>query len=325
MRSRLSALYVLAALCCLFSCSGGNRTAGKDNVNEVRHFPSVGAPGIYTDPAERMDYVAEHFWDAFMDTSSTGRCDSLYVKGVPKEELETKFGLFSTALWQIDISSAAAAVTKLFRLSEMAELSDTSSNVFETIASYALKYFYDPNSPVRNEEFYLPYVRGLAESPAVPDNMKPAYSYDASMCSLNRVGSQAADFAFKDLSGKVHTLRGVNADFTLLFFSNPGCPSCKEITEALESDPGIHNLLEEGRLAVVNIYIDLELDKWRSYAAGYPAEWLSGYDYKYIIRTDQIYNVRAIPSLYLLDKEKKVLLKDAPQDKVFALLSSLAG
>ena len=28
-----------------------------------------------------------------------------------------------------------------------------------------------------------------------------------------------------------------------------------------------------------------------------------------------IYNIRAIPSLYLLDKEKKVIFKDAPPEK----------
>ena len=39
---------------------------------------------------------------------------------------------------------------------------------------------------------------------------------------------------------------------------------------------------------------------------------------------DQIYNVRAIPSLYLLDREKRVILKDAPQDKVFEKLAALA-
>ena len=323
MRSCASVLYI-AAISFLVSCSGGNKAARKSGAPAIQHFPSVEAPGIYTDPAERLAFLAEHFWDGFMDSTFTGLCDSMYVKGVPKEELETKFGLYSTVLWQMDVTGAAASVSRLFRLAESDELRDTSSNVFETITSYALKYFYDPNSPVRNEEFYLPYVQGLAASPAVKDDMRPAYSYDASMCSLNRVGFPAADFAFKDLSGKVHTLHGVKADFTLLFFSNPGCPSCKEITEAAESDPDIRNLLDNKRLAVVNVYIDLELDKWREFAAGYPAEWLSGYDHNYIIRTDQIYNVRAIPSLYLLDKDKRVILKDAPQDKVFAMLSSMA-
>ena len=40
---------------------------------------------------------------------------------------------------------------------------------------------------------------------------------------------------------------------------------------------------------------------------------------------DLLYNVRAIPSLYLLDRDKTVLLKDAPEDRVFAALHAIAG
>lgn len=323
MRRILSALTAAAALWVIASCGG--RPSGSSQAPAVQHFPSVEAPGIYTDPAERLAFLAEHFWDAFMDPSFRGACDSSHVKGIPKTDLETQFGMFSTILWQTDNRTAVRASEALFRMAESCERADTSSNVFETVTELARKYFYDPNSPVRNEEFFLPYVTGLAGSDIVPESMKPAYQYEAKMCSLNRVGAPAADFAFKDLSGKVSTLYGIKADFTLLFFSNPGCPSCKEITEAIESDPGIHNLLNDGRLAVVNIYIDLELDKWREYASGYPKEWHSGYDFNYIIRTDQIYNVRAIPSLYLLDRDKKVIMKDAPQERIFALLSAVTG
>jgi hypothetical protein len=40
-----------------------------------------------------------------------------------------------------------------------------------------------------------------------------------------------------------------------------------------------------------------------------------------VIRTENLYSVRAIPSLYLLDKEKRVIMKDAPEDRVFSYLS----
>lgn len=280
---------------------------------------------MITDPAEMVDYAAEHFWDRFLDTSFTGKCDSALVSGVTRQEVENSFGTYSAILWQTDVRKALKSVASLFARTEAIELRDTSSNVFETITFLAHKYFYDPNSPVRNEEFYLPFVEGLAHSPAVKEDMKPAYSYDASMCRLNRIGSPAADFSFTDLAGHRHTLYGVKADYTLLFFSNPGCQSCKEITDVLISEPFIEAMQASGRLAVVNVYIDQELDKWREYAAGYPSGWISGYDHNYIIRTDQLYSVRAIPSLYLLDSSKNVILKDAPQDKVFDFLCDISG
>ena len=320
---RILPIIALLAGSMLSGCGGGGSSAPASV--QVRKFPAMEVPGMITDPAELSVYAAEHFCDRFLDTSFTGRCDSALVSGVTRQEVENSFGTYSAILWQTDVRTAISSVARLFSRAEAIELRDTSSNVFETITFLAHKYFYDPNSPVRNEEFYLPFVEGLAHSPAVKEDMKPAYSYDASMCRLNRIGSPAADFSFTDLAGHRHTLYGVKADYTLLFFSNPGCQSCKEITDALVSEPFIESMQASGRLAVVNVYIDQELDKWREYAAGYPSGWISGYDHNYIIRTDQLYSVRAIPSLYLLDSSKNVILKDAPQDKVFDFLRDVSG
>ena len=38
-----------------------------------------------------------------------------------------------------------------------------------------------------------------------------------------------------------------------------------------------------------------------------------------------LYNVRAIPSLYILDKDKRVIMKDAPETKVLAFLKWLGN
>ena len=42
-----------------------------------------------------------------------------------------------------------------------------------------------------------------------------------------------------------------------------------------------------------------------------PKEWINGYDKKLVIKEKNLYDLKAIPTLYLLDKDKKVLLKDA--------------
>ena len=160
----------------------------------------------------------------------------------------------------------------------------------------------------------------MSSSPLVPPEKRAVYEYDAKMCSINRTGSPAADFRFMDKAGRSHTLYGIDAEYTLLFFSNPGCEACKYIIDALESDTALGSMVSSGRLAVANIYIDEDIEAWYGYQDIYPDSWYNGYDPDFIIRTDLLYNVRAIPSLYLLDRDKKVLLKDAPEDRVFAAL-----
>jgi len=45
-------------------------------------------------------------------------------------------------------------------------------------------------------------------------------------------------------------------------------------------------------------------------------EWTNGYDKELVIKNKNLYDLRAIPTLYLLDKNKTVLLKDATLQKV---------
>jgi thiol-disulfide isomerase/thioredoxin len=138
---------------------------------------------------------------------------------------------------------------------------------------------------------------------------------------LNRVGTKAADFRFEDKNGIVRRLYDIKADFTVLFFSNPGCEACKEIITALKEMPLIDQMISARRIAVLNIYIDEDLEAWRSYMSIYPDNWYNGFDPDYVVRMSLLYNVRAIPSLYLLDKDKAVIMKDAVTGNVIDFLN----
>ena len=54
-------------------------------------------------------------------------------------------------------------------------------------------------------------------------------------------------------------------------------------------------------------------------------DWLNGYDHLMAVKNTPLYNIRAIPSVYLLDKEKRVILKDVPTDYLMQYLQMLFG
>ena len=115
----------------------------------------------------------------------------------------------------------------------------------------------------------------------------------------------------------------MKAEYVLLVFGNPDCTACRELVESMSSVPEISALEASGRLKVVDIYIDQEIDLWKERMASYPKYWIIGYDPDYVIRQDIIYDVRAVPSIYLLDKDKTVLLKDAPENVALEVLAAL--
>ena len=142
---------------------------------------------------------------------------------------------------------------------------------------------------------------------------------------LNRLGEKAADFAFTLRNGRVVTLYGIDAEYTIVFFSNPGCPNCREVMEELQNLPGVDNLIADKILAVANVYPDEDLGEWIKYSEIYPKNWLNGYDHLMAVQNTPLYNIRAIPSVYLLDGEKRVILKDVPTDYLMQYLQMLFG
>ena len=47
-----------------------------------------------------------------------------------------------------------------------------------------------------------------------------------------------------------------------------------------------------------------------------PAGWINSYDSTVSLKNDEIYDLKAIPTLYLLDKDKKVVMKDVTFNQV---------
>ena len=278
---------------------------------------------MYADPAERATYAAGHFWDRFTDTARVYVCDSATVNGVPMAAVESQMGLFATLIGQMPLDEGGKAVARLFDRAEAFGRKYPDSNVFEQLSRLTKHYLYDPNSPVRNEDLYGYYVDRLSKSDLIDNGYRMGYEWEARMCRLNRVGTPAADFSFTDTRGRVRTLYGLKAEYTVLIFGNPGCKACMEIMEAMESTSEVAELISSGRLQVVDVYIDQEIDDWKAHIPEYPKTWINGNDHNYAIRTDLIYNIRGIPSIYLLDADKTVLMKDAPQEQVLGALVNL--
>ena len=277
-------LIITASVLVLAGCAG-NRKAEQF---VALPFPDVVPPAMMESAFDRAEYMALHWWDGITEASREYPCDTTLVSGVRKEDVEQKFANWVNILNMLDMSVVGKSVVRLYDRAAACEKKDTSSNVFETFTDLVVKYLYDPNSPMRNEDHYAFYASRLAGSDLVDESMREKYAREVRLASLNRLGSKAADFRFTDKRGRMHTLYGIDAELTLLFFSNPGCSACKEIIDVLNNDPRISALIKEGIMAVLNIYIDEDLEEWRSYMPVYPEHWYNGFDPDLVIRGENL-------------------------------------
>ena len=208
-------------------------------------------------------------------------------------------------------------------LAEYALSPQAQKRQFQAWLSEQNRILYDPNSPYRDEEAYISVLEQVIGSPYADSLQKEQARRDLPLLRLNRIGKPAADFSFTLRNGRSRKLSSVKADYILLFFSNPGCADCKRITDILQEESVSAGMTASGRLKVVNIYPDDDMEKWFEYSASYPKEWLSGFSPD----VDEpaadglpLYNLRAIPSLYLLDRQHCTLLKDAPLERILSYL-----
>lgn len=287
---------------------------------EFRAFPRVAVPAMVTDPAQKLQYALEHYWDAFFEGS--GPTDTASVLGVRKGEMEQAFSSYATLMIESPAEVSSRAAARMFDLLEAKQAEDTTNHCYPVITGLVSKYFYDPNSPLRDEDTYLPFVKRMAASVFTHPDSRPAYEFEARMCALNPRGSVAPDFAFRDIRGRTRRLSDIKARYILLFFSNPGCQACKDIEEELKAPSYMEEAIKTGRVAVVSVYIDNETDKWREYEPNYPRSWVTGYDPSGKLREDTLYEIRAIPSLYLLDADRKVILKDTPTQRALRYIEN---
>lgn len=316
----LISIFALSVISC---AEGTDKEKKKEAAFVAQPFPEVQVPAMISNQEDLLIYLSNNYWQGITDPSREFPSDSLYVSGVPYGEVEQKFADWTAILSSVNLAQAQESVEILYDRALACEKKNPSSNVLETFVHLFDKYFYDPNSPVRNEEFYLYFISKYADYDGLSDEEREKYNIQIRLCSLNRLGTPAADFRFSDKMGRISNLYDIDAPYTLLFFSNPGCDACMNIINVLSGEPAISSMISSGKLAVVNMYIDEDIQDWRSYMPIYPDEWYNCFDPDFVLRQNELYNIRAIPSLYLLDKDKKVLLKDAPENILFERLFTI--
>lgn len=330
-------LALFAFICLLASCACGTGKTGSSPVPGPAAFPEVNVPVIISQRGQQatLDFLLENYWNSFFDTSRVYSRDTSVVMGVRREDFLRavsdyaqilNFALLDPDSFPRCMPKARASILSLLSRAEQAQSRDTLCNVFKPLCEDLEKCLYDPNSPLRNEDLYGVVAGTLAGSSQIDPVLRGRYEFQAMSCGLNATSQIAADFVFRNESGKDRTLHSVKAGYTILFFSNPGCNACKDIIGYLSQirigsrSRTISEMIASGDVAVINMYIDSDLQAWRDYASIYPQQWYNVYDPQGVLCLNTVYSIRAIPSLYLLDKDKKVLFKDATPEKVAAYL-----
>ena len=223
-------------------------------------------------------------------------------QAVESREAEERFARFLLNLEQQTPTQQEEQIGTLLTKAEQ-------NNATACFLLLADKYLHDPNSPYRNDERYLLFLQYAATHQLADYTTNPRYQKHYTMVQKNRVGHKATDFLYTTQAGEKGRLYLLQSKYILLFFHDPDCEECQYVKKQLENQ---HAYFAQKGIQVVAVYIDDKVEVWQK--AQYPSTWLSVYAPE--IDKQDLYDIKALPTLYLLDYQKRVVLKDAQVEQV---------
>ncbi len=137
---------------------------------------------------------------------------------------------------------------------------------------------------------------------------------------LNPAGSVATNLTLKDPDGETVSLHTTDGKYVVLYFFNPGCHSCALVT------PVLWELYQEYRakgLQVFAVYVDRTESDWLPYLTEHKYDWVNGWDPDGTENLYEKYDIHAIPTIYLLDGDKKIIGRDILIEQLKAQMPQL--
>jgi len=146
----------------------------------------------------------------------------------------------------------------------------------------------------------------------------------------NILGNPAADIELPDTSGKNITLYGLSSPYTIVVIWDPTCGHCKEIVPKVDSLYEAKWKWEGVKVFAMAKETDGTKNDWLNFIRQHHiGDWANVYYSKAAekARVDagvpgysQLYDVLSFPTLYLLDKDKRIVAKKLTYDQIDEVL-----
>ena len=158
-----------------------------------------------------------------------------------------------------------------------------------------------------------------------------AISRRAYMLMSNLIGEKAANLEFADTAGNPKALYDAEAPYTVVVFWDPNCGHCK--TEIPVIDSFYRAAWQKKNVKMYAVLTESEKEKgaWTSFIRAHNiGDWTNVYQTKEAADKEtksqfpsyrQLYDITLTPTLYLLDKDKRIIAKKLTPEQINDLLN----
>ncbi len=120
-------------------------------------------------------------------------------------------------------------------------------------------------------------------------------------------GKQAPDLEVPDKDGKTVSLASIKSEYTLLIFWSSQCSHCVDMMPKVKV---LYDNQKPKRMEIMTVSLDTDRKEWVDFISANKFRWLDTSDLKgFAGKAADDYNIYASPTMFLLDKDKKILAK----------------
>ncbi len=291
----MKAMYLLLLTSALvLHLFGGCKPPGRA-VRLTSEHTAPAPPEHIDNPRQALSYMIQHYWDHINLSDTTLLVSPSMLEGVVADYL----GLL-----------VSAESPEAIRLRILYPLESVPTKFVPRMLDIYRQYLYDPGAPLESERVFEVVLDWAVKSPKVPAGYQTTSAELLRLLRLNQEGSQATEFVYTSPEGGKRRLSRVLEPYTVLMFGTYGCQVCSGVYNQLTSHPVVRQLGQDKKLRLLYIYVQDDPER--------PLEPLStelgwvetGRDSEGQITGVPLYDIKSAPTLYLLDKQKVVLLKN---------------
>lgn len=127
------------------------------------------------------------------------------------------------------------------------------------------------------------------------------------------LGKVAPNIKVYDTEGKAIELHDVEAEYIIVYFWDSECGFCRRATPKIKK---AYENLSDYNIIVFSVNTETDKDKWLNVIADYEHNWIHVNDVRNRSGFRDKYNIYAIPKIFILDSDKKILAKDIGAEHV---------
>lgn len=183
----------------------------------------------------------------------------------------------------------------------------------------------DHASPYRVESVYIDMLKDMLTIPKLPELRKRHCMYEIGVIDKNHEGERANDFRIVTNTGDTTSLYEIQSEYLLLYLQHPTCPTCQRVRKLIADFPMLNKAIASGRLKVLTVYFEDELEIWNNYINSPEANpnYMHGWNFDQSIAEKNLYDTRAIPYMFILDKDKRILHKNVMENDLEDVIRQL--